>query len=116
MLQVGILQHVVQVMRMVVMVVGSVAGSGGVRRIDGEEDAQVIAPGPHGGGDTAHSSLHVLVRVYVVVMLLLLLLLLIVQVTVSRQRAVLMHLGQVVMLLLLMMMLLLLLMMIVRVR
>lgn len=109
MLQVGILrQHVVQVVRMMVMIVGPVAGPGRVGRVDGEEDTQVIAPGPHGSGDAAHSSLHVLVSLDLVVVMLLL----IVQVTMGRQRAVLMHFAQMVMLLRLLLMMMLMLMMI----
>lgn len=97
MLQVGILrQHVVQVVRMMVMIVGPVAGSRGIRRIDGEQDSQIIASSSHGNRNATNTSLRVLVRLYLVM---------IVQVTMGRQHGVLMHLGQVVVLLLLMMVL-----------
>lgn len=71
-------QHVLQVVRRVVVMIRATVARRGVRRGDIiEERAQVIVPGdPHGRTDAAHTSVHILVG------LLMLVLLRIVQVTV----------------------------------
>lgn len=65
-------QHVLQVVRRVMVMVAATVARRGVRRCEiREEYSQIIAPcAPHGRGDAAHTSIHVLVGLLMMLVLL----------------------------------------------